>query len=242
MPQRQPTPPRPPESRITGLIPWFAANPIAANLLMLLIWLGGIVGLWVIDKEALPPIRTGAVEIIAAYPGAGPGEVERAVCVPLERAVFDLPGIKRLDSESTEEKCTLHASVQDGYALQDLISAIRSRTHAVPQLPKAVERIEVREQSQGNLIINVVLYGPADDLALKRLGEGMREDLLRIPGVARLGDFSAEAPYEVAVQVSSARLRQLQLSLAEIADRIRQTSLDLPGGVVKSPAGELLLR
>ncbi|MDD5035269.1 MAG: efflux RND transporter permease subunit [Methylococcaceae bacterium] len=230
------------KSRTSGLIPWFAANPIAANLLMLLIWLGGIVGLWAINKETLPPIRTGVIDIIAAYPGAGPSEVERAVCVPLERAVFDLPGIKSLTGESTEEKCVLHASVQDGYALQDLISAIRSRTQTLPQLPRAVDRIEVREQNQGSFVINVVLYGPTDDLTLKRLGEGLREDLLRIPGVARLGDFTAEAPYEVAVQISAARLRQLQLSLAEVAERIRQTSLDVPGGVLKSPAGELLLR
>jgi multidrug efflux pump subunit AcrB len=231
-----------PKPGTSGLIPWFAANPIAANLLMLLIWLGGVIGLWILNKETLPPIRTGVVEIVAAYPGAGPAEVERAVCIPLERAVFDLPGIKSLTSESTEEKCTLRAAVLDGYALQDLISAVRSRTHAVPQLPRAVDRIEVREQDLGSFVINVVLYGPTDDLTLKRLGEGIREDLLRIPGVTRLGDFTAEAPYEVAVQVSAARLRQLQLSLAEVAEKIRQTSLDLPGGVVKSRAGELLLR
>lgn len=228
--------------RASGLIGWFASNPIAANLLMLLIWLGGIVSLWVIDKEVMPPIRSGVIEITAAYPGAGPGEVERALCIPLERAVFDLPGIKNLTSESTEEKCRLRTGVQDGYDLQELIAAIRSRTQPIPQLPKAVDRIEVREQNEGSFVINVVLYGPADALTLKKLGESLREDLLRIPGVVRLGDFTAEAPYEVAVQISTARLQQLQLSPMEIADAVRQTSLDIPGGVVKTPAGELLLR
>lgn len=226
----------------SGLIGWFASNPVAANLLMLLIWLGGIVSLWVLDQETLPPIRTDTVEIVAAYPGAGPAEVERAVCIPLERAVFDLPGVKRLTSESSEAKCTVLAEVADGYSMPDLISAVRSRTQAVPQLPKAVDRIEVREKETGGFVINVILHGPADDLTLKRLGEGIRDDLLRIPGVVRLGDFTAEAPYEVAVQVSAARLQQLQLSPAEIADALRRTSLNLPGGELKSPTGELLLR
>jgi multidrug efflux pump subunit AcrB len=231
-----------PQALSDGLIGWFASNPVAANLLMLLIWLGGIVSLWVLDQEALPPIRTDTVEIVAPYPGAGPAEVERAVCIPLERVVFDLPGVKRLTSESSEAKCTVLAEVADGYSMPDLISAVRTRTQAVPQLPKAVDRIEVREKELGGFVINVILHGPANDLTLKRLGEGIRDDLLRIPGVVRLGDFTAEAPYEVAVQVSAARLRQLQLSPAEIADALRRTSLDLPGGELKSPMGEVLLR
>ena len=225
-----------------GLLAWFASNPVAANLLMVLIWFSGIVSLWRIDKDVLPSLVSDSIEIIAPYPGAGPGEVEKSVCIPLERAVFDLPGIKNLTSESTEGKCTVRTGIQDGYDLQILLSAIRMRTLTISQLPKAVDRIEVQELNSGIFVINVILFGPADELTLKRLGEGIRDDLLRIPGVTRLGDFTAEAPYEVSAQIPSARLRQLQLSLQEVAEAVSRTAVDLPGGVLKSPAGELLLR
>lgn len=226
----------------TGLLAWFASNPVAVNLLMALIWFSGIVSLWRIDKDVLPSLVSDGIEITASYPGAGTGEVEKSVCIPLERAVFDLPGIKNLTSESTEGKCTVRTGIQDGYDLQSLLSAIRMRTLTISQLPKAVDRIEVKELNSGSFVINVILFGPADELTLKRLGEGIRDDLLRIPGVIRLGDFSAEAPYEVSAQIPSARLRQLQLSLQEVAEAVSRAAVDLPGGVLKSPAGELLLR
>lgn len=104
------------------------------------------------------------------------------------------------------------------------------RTQTIPLLPKAVERIEVRELIEGGLVISAVLYGPTDALTLKRLGERMREDLLSLPGVVRLGDFSAEARYEVAILISSARLYQHQLTLKEVAEAVHRNSLDLPGG------------
>lgn len=226
----------------TGLLAWFASNPVAVNLLMALIWFSGIVSLWRIDKDVLPSLVSDGIEITASYPGAGTGEVEKSVCIPLERAVFDLPGIKNLTSESTEGKCTVRTGIQDGYDLQSLLSAIRMRTLTISQLPKAVDRIEVKELNSGSFVINVILFGPADELTLKRLGEGIRDDLLRIPGVIRLGDFSAEAPYEVSAQIPSARLRQLQLSLQEVAEAVSRAAVDLPGGILKSPAGELLLR
>ncbi len=230
---------QPPNS---GLIAWFAVNPVAVNLLMLLIWVGGITSLWSIDKDVLPSLASEGIEITALYPGAGPSEVEKSVCIPLERAVFDLPGIKDLSSESTEGKCTVRTGIKEGYNLQSLMSAIRMRTLTISQLPKAVDRIKVQESNAGKLLINVILFGSTDELTLKQVGQGIRDDLLRIPGVIRLADFTAEAPYEVSAQISSTRLQQLQLSLGEVAEAVRQTSLDLPGGVLKSPAGELLLR
>ena len=38
----------------TGLLAWFASNPVAANLLMMLIIIGGLVGYRVMDKEVFP--------------------------------------------------------------------------------------------------------------------------------------------------------------------------------------------
>ena len=127
----------PQKRQSTGLLAWFASNPVAANLLMVLIWFSGIVSLWRIDKDVLPSLVSDSIEIIAPYPGAGPGEVEKSVCIPLERAVFDLPGIKNLTSESTEGKCTVCTGIQEGYDLQSLLSAIRMRTLTISLLPKA---------------------------------------------------------------------------------------------------------
>lgn len=220
---------------------WFAANPIAANLLMLLIFLGGLLGLSGIDKESYPGMNPGKIQIEAAYPGASPAEVESAVCIPIENAVHDLRGIKYMGSEAKEGQCQTMVQTQDGASVQELIGGIRTRTQAIPNLPKTVERIDVQPASQDRWAIDVTLYGPADPFLIKRLAETIEDDLAALPGVARLSPYSTR-PYEISVEISQDRLYRHKLSLDEVAAAIGKSSLDLPGGAIKATAGELLLR
>lgn len=231
----------PPVSRLKSPLAWFAANPVAANLLMLLILIGGATSLWEIDKEVMPRLSGGMILLTAPYPGATPAQVEEAVCIPIEEAIYDLPGITHLYSEATEGQCQIIVSVPPEHDLRELLSTLRTRTQALSSLPKAVGRIEIREPAGTSEAINVVLYGPSDELTLKRLGERVRNDLLSIPGVVRLVD-TVKTSYEIALEVSTERLHQHELTLREVVEAVRRTALDLPGGAIKTPTGELMLR
>jgi multidrug efflux pump subunit AcrB len=232
--------PAPPSS---GPIAWFAANPVAANLLMLLIWMGGAFSLAVMEKDVYPRFSPHQFEIEAVYPGAGPEEVEAAVCVPVEEAIHDLPGIKRLNTAVFEGECRIRVDVLPGHGREALMSAAEGRIRSIPNLPKSLDRIDVKEavRDDDDGVIWVALYGPAEPLALKRYGERIRADLSAIPGVARTVDYGRMA-YEIAVQVQPAKLVQHHLSLRDVAEAVRQSSLDSAGGVVRTPGGELLLR
>lgn len=78
----------------SGLLAWFACNPVAANLLMLLILIGGMAGYRVMDKEVFPRFNLQQVEVNVHYPGAGPLEIEESVCVHIEAEINDVSGIK----------------------------------------------------------------------------------------------------------------------------------------------------
>lgn len=227
----------------SGVLAWFIVNPVAANLLMLLIWLGGAVSLLSLEKDVFPRFSPSRFEIRAAYPGAGPKEVEEAVCVPIEEAIHTVSGIKHLTTEITEGECLVKADVLPDHDRQWVMGAARGRIQSIPHLPKAVERIDVREggREDDNGVIWVALYGPADPLTLRHLGDRIQQDLTGIPGVTQAIDYG-KVPYEITIQVSSAKLLQYRLSLHEVAEAVRRASLDLAGGVVKTPAGELLLR
>ena len=80
------------------LVIWFAKNPIAANLLMLLIIAGGVLGLHQAKRYTFPPEPQNLLQITAAYPSAGPSEVEQALCIPIEEAIQELEGIKSIQS------------------------------------------------------------------------------------------------------------------------------------------------
>jgi multidrug efflux pump subunit AcrB len=232
--------PAPPSS---GLIAWFASNPIAANLLMLLILIGGTSSLVLMDKEVFPRFLPHQIEVKATYPGAGPIEIEESVCVRIEEAIYNLPGIKRLNSEITEGECTVKLAILPAYSKDQVMNAVRGRVQAIQRLPKGLEKIDVQPANRisDDGVIWVALHGPTDPLTLKRLGDGIHAELSRIPGVTRAHNYY-ELPYEISIEVSSEKLRQYSVSLEEVAETVRRASVDLPGGVMKNPAGELLLR
>ncbi len=223
------------------MLAWFAANPVAANFLMILILLGGWHSLQGMVKEAYPRFAPPRIEISAEYPGAGPIEVQEGVCIPIEEAVHDLAGIKRLSSSALEGICTVDVEVEQDYSPRELASSIRARTQTIKTLPKAVEKINIDDVKWEYPAISVVLYGNTDPLTLRHLAENVRDDLGALQGV-RVSEIWNENAYEISIEIPAERLRQHGLTLPQVAEAIRQSSVDVPGGVLKSGSGELQLR
>lgn len=227
----------------TGLLAWFAGNPVAANLLMLLILAGGLLGMMAVDKEVFPRFSPHQIEVRAIFPGAGPSEVEESVCIPIEEAIHDVPGIKHLHAEIRGDSCTLGVEILADRDREQMMALVRGRVQAIQRLPKSLEKIDVlpvdRKDDDG--VIWVALHGATDAFSLQQYGDQIQAQLAVIPGVSRVRNYG-ELGYEIGIEVAPEKLRQYQLTLDEVTQAIRSASVDLPGGLVKNPQGELLLR
>ncbi|WP_367156091.1 efflux RND transporter permease subunit [Methylomonas sp. HYX-M1] len=232
-----------PVKPFSGVLAWFAGNPVAANLLMLLILAGGMIGLRSVDKEVFPRFSPHQIEVKAEFPGAGPAEIEQSVCIPIEEALHDLPGIKRVRGTIFAQLCKVEVEILPGRDRDQMLALIRGRIQAILRLPKELETIEValsgREGDDG--VIWVALHGDTDAFELQQFGEGIQQQLAAIPGVSRVRNYG-EIGYEIGIEVSPERLRKYRLSLGEVAQAVRAASVDAPGGLIKNPDGELLLR
>ena len=82
----------------TGIIAWFAHNPVAANLLMIIIIVVGLMSLTQIRRELNPDLSIDVVKVTVAYPGASPEEVEQGVTNKIEAAIKDITGIESFNS------------------------------------------------------------------------------------------------------------------------------------------------
>ena len=82
------------------IIPWFIHNAVAANLLMLILVIAGILALPQIHQEEFPTLNVDAVQILTPYLGAAPEEVESAVCVRIEEAIKGNEGIDKITSQA----------------------------------------------------------------------------------------------------------------------------------------------
>ena len=231
------------EAKSIGLLAWFASNPVAANVLMMLILVGGLFGYQSMDKEVFPRFNPHQIEVIALYPGAGPLEVEESVCIHIEEAINDIIGVKRLYTEIQQGTCTVKVSVLPEYNVEQVLATIQGRIQGIPRLPKNLEKITVqlaqREDDDG--VIWVSLHGFTDPLSLQHYGDKIRSDLERISGVRLVRNYF-EALYEVSIEVSAAHLQQYHLSIHDITEAIRRASLDQSNGLVKTTAGDLQLR
>lgn len=227
----------------TGLLAWFASNSVAANLLMLLIFVGGMVGFNIVDKEVFPRFNLQKITVMALYPSASPVELEESVCVRLENAIYQHQGVKRINSEITEGRCLINVSILPDVDQDLMINALRASIQSIPRLPKDMESITVQAASRDDDsgVIWVALHGETSPFALQRYGEQIKADLERIDGVRMVRNYN-ELAYEIAIEISAEKLRHYQVSLHEVTEAIHLASLNQSNGLVKTPAGELSLR
>ncbi|TPQ24827.1 efflux RND transporter permease subunit, partial [Methylomonas koyamae] len=230
-------------ARLGGVLAWFAGNPVAANLLMLLILAGGVIGMLDVDKEVFPRFSPHQIEITAVFPGAGPSEVEEAVCIPIEEAIQDLPGIKHLHGEIQGDTCLVSVEIRPDRDREQMMALLRARVQAIPRLPKQLEQIDVlpADRKDDDGVIWVALHGATDAFKLQQFGDRIQQQLSTIPGVSRVRNYG-ERNYEIGIEVAPEQMRKYQLTLDEVTQAVRAASVDLPGGLVRNPDGELLLR
>ncbi|MDQ7074528.1 MAG: efflux RND transporter permease subunit [Gammaproteobacteria bacterium] len=226
---------------MNAIIDWFARNTVAANLLMLVIVIAGALSLPQTRKETIPTVSLDMITINVFYPGASAEEVERGVCVRLEEAVHDLEGIKKMTSSATEGVCMVLLEMTINYDISRLLDDVKSRVDNLTTLPKEAETPSIREIAIKNRALSVAVSGATDEASLKRLGQRIRDQLADLPSVTQV-ELSGVRDYEISIEVSEAALQQYGLSLDEIANAIRQRSLSLPAGSLKTTSGERLLR
>ncbi len=85
-----------------GIVAWFARNPVAANLLMGVVIVGGLLSTAAIPQKEMPDIQIDQVVVSVEYRGAAPEEVEEGVCVRIEEELDGVEGIEKILSTSNE--------------------------------------------------------------------------------------------------------------------------------------------
>ncbi|MEX2300333.1 MAG: efflux RND transporter permease subunit [Bryobacterales bacterium] len=224
-----------------GLTSWFARNGVVANLLMILIIAVGLMTTMSLRLEVFPEISVDIITVSVEYRGAAPEEVEEGVCVRVEEAVQDLDGIKKLTSSASEGMGTVTIEVETGYDTREVLDDVKSRVDAIDTFPEETEKPVIQELTNRFQVINVSIAGDADELTLKRLGEQVRDELTLLPEITQV-ELKNARPYEISIEVSEEALRRHGLTFDAVAQAVRSSSLDLPGGSVKTASGEILLR
>ena len=223
------------------LIAWFAENQVAANLVMVMIIVAGVLSLDSTRKELIPNISLDMVTINVAYPGATPKEIEQSVCVRIEESVFDIEGIRKLTTKAAESICNVTADIEANYNTREVMDEIKTRVDAISTFPEQAERPLIREISIRSSVASVVVSGDANERTLTHVAEMVRDELTEMKAITQVDIINARE-YELSIELSEASLHEYDLSFDEIAQAVRAASLDLSAGHLKTQSGDVLLR
>ncbi|MGD8606063.1 MAG: efflux RND transporter permease subunit [Myxococcales bacterium] len=228
--------------RERGPIAWMAKNRVAANVLMLILIVGGLVTLASgIKQEVFPEVELDVVSVQITYPGASPAEVEQAVILAVEEAVRGIDGVKKVTSTAMEGVGTVNVELLLGADKDRALNDVKSAIDRITSFPEDVERPTVSLLSNRQQVISLVLYGDVDEATLRAVAENSRRELLRNSQITYV-ELSGIRPLEISIEVPQAQLRKYGLTLDEIAARVNAASVEVPGGGVKTQSGEVLLR
>ncbi|MEM7582035.1 MAG: efflux RND transporter permease subunit [Acidobacteriota bacterium] len=226
----------------SGVIGWFANNTVAANLLMVLILLAGYTSMTSqVSKEVFPEFSVDLITVTVPYLGAAPEEVEEAVCTRIEERVADLESVSRVRSTAAEGVGTVIIELLEGVDTREALDDVKTRVDAIDTFPEETEKPIIQEATLRRQVLSIAVSGDADELTLRRIGEQVRDEIAGLDGITQV-ELAAARPYEIAIEVSEETLRRHGLTFDQVAGAVRRSSLDLPGGSVKTEAGEILLR
>ena len=224
-----------------GIIDWFARNGVAANLMMVCIMASGVLAMTTVREELMPEIELDRINIEVPYLGAAPEEVEEAITIRIEEAIHGLDGIKEIQSTAAEGMGTVTVELELGADARKVIDDVKSSVDAISTFPVEAEKPIVRELTGRMQVADVAISGDVDLFTLKATAERVRDELTAIPGITQVELVSAP-PYEISIEVSEVSLRRHGLTFDQVADAVQRSSLDLPGGSVRTEGGEILLR
>ncbi|MXY18216.1 MAG: efflux RND transporter permease subunit [Acidobacteria bacterium] len=226
---------------MNGMIDWFARNPVAANLLMAFIIVSGLIGMFNVRGETFPEIELDIVSIQVPYLGAAPEEVEEGVNIRIEEAIQGIDGIEQITSTANEGSGTVMVEVALGAETRRVLDDIKTNVDAIETFPEQTEKPIITEVLARFRVVDIAVSGDTDEFTLKSIAERVRDDLAALPGIS-LVEFASARPYEISIEVSEDTLRRHGLTFDDVSNAVRRSSLDLPGGSVRSESGEILLR
>lgn len=226
---------------MNGIISWFARNTVAANLTMIAIVVVGLMTATSLKQEVVPEIQVDSAMVTVVYPGATPEEVEQGVVMRIEKEVQGLAGVDQVKATANEGVAVVTVDFLDGEDRQQMLDDIKAAIDRIDNFPEDAEEPQVQLLDINNRVMDIAIWGEAEIKTLRAAARVVEDQLLAQPDIS-LVQLANAADFEISIEVSEEALRRYRMTFDEVVAAVRRSSLDLPGGGIKTVGGEILLR
>jgi len=222
-------------------VSWMAQNHVAANLLVLMMFISGIFYVQKIRQEIQPNYTFATVVIEMSYPGASPEEVEESIVLAIEVRINSIEGLSRITSTAEDGKASIYANVAENENLDRVMQNVRNAVDGITSFPTDAERPSVRLDDDARWLTTIGISGDVPEKVIYQLFNRIKSDLLTIAGVIQVLP-RVQKQAEISIEIPQAALTTLKLTLPDIAQTINKAANDIPSGAVMTAAGQYILR
>lgn len=224
------------------MIRYFARHPTAANLLMLVFILLGVLALPQLQRETYPEFEASRIRVRASYAGADAEVIDETIVTRIEGAISGVEGVDTMTSRAREGSASVTLEIADGYEPEVVLAEVKAAVDAVKDLPEGMEDAPTTSlMSRTAQVASVAVTGPMSGQELKRYCERVRRALLTDPEIS-LVSLAGFSTHQLKVKLDRSAMARFGVGVSEVATAIRAQSLDSPLGSLKMDDGELLVR
>ena len=213
------------------LLRFFVRHANAANLFMVILVALGLFSLAQLNRQFLPQANIPVIWISIPWPGASAEDVEANIIDVIEPEVRFLDGVKEVFSTARESHASVNLHFYPDANMTEALSEVESSISRITTLPRDAERPVVGRAQIFETVMSLAISGPFSEVALRRYAKDIRERLLAV-GVDQV-NIRGMRSQEILVEVPQQELYRLDLTLDDIAQRIRSLNQDLPAGVME---------
>lgn len=224
-------------------------RPVTTSMVFVCLLVVGIIASRLIPMEYFPAMDAPMLGVDIPYPGSTPEEVEQQITRPAEEALATLRGVKKLNSNSTENGAFIWMEFDWGENTKIRALEVRERLDGIrDEFPSDVERVFVRQHSTSDWpILNLRIASDRDlSGAYELLDRKIKRRLERLDGISSV-DLDGVVPKEVSVELLADRVLSHQVDLVALTQRLQQSNFSLTAGRITDgerrfnvrPVGEL---
>ncbi|SDU38896.1 Multidrug efflux pump subunit AcrB [Pseudomonas pohangensis] len=211
-----------------GILAQLTRHKVAANVLMLLAFLLGGIGLLRMNVQFFPSFNLDVISVRVLWSGAPAEDVEAGITLPLEEKLKTVDGLKKMTSTSAQGVASIMLELQDGTEPLQALDQVRQRVDEFRNLPRDAEPPEVARVTRYEPIARLLVRGSS--VAELRPWVRRFESELLAGGIDQI-TISGMPEERIAIEVPSAALETLGMSLIEVGERVSQIARDVPAGV-----------
>ncbi len=224
------------------IVAYFIKYPVAVNVLMIALVLFGIAGVLGTKSSFFPLNESNIINIMVAYPGASPEEMEEGIVLKIEDNLRGLVGIDRVTSVSSENSAQIIVETLEDYDIDLVLQDVKNAVDRVPTFPSGMEPPVIAKLEMRNEAVSFTVSGPGVTLkTLKDIARDVETDLRAIEGISQV-EISGFPQEEIEIAVREKDMRAYNLSFSEVARAVASANILTTGGNIKTDTEEYLIR